>query len=64
MVLMARPTATPTPIPTRPWKCVHCCYVLGQIVNGVFCEGKYNKSSLPVVRECPACRRRNVKLAA
>lgn len=64
MVLMARPTATPTPIPTRPWRCIKCGYCLGQIANGVLHEGRINKSSLPVVRECPDCRRRNVKLAA
>lgn len=57
-----RPIVTTTP--TRLWKCVHCGRVLGQIVNGVFCEGKYNKSGFPVVRECPDCHRRNVKLVA
>ena len=64
VVRSERPPATPTPIPTRPWKCVHCGYFLGQIANGVLHEGRINKSPLPVVRECPDCRKRNVKLAA
>lgn len=63
MVMAARPTATPTPRRAL-FRCVHCGKVLGQIANGVLYEGEINKSALPVVRECPDCRRRNVKLAA
>ncbi len=63
MTMAARPTATPTPIRAL-FRCVHCGKVLGHIVNGVLHEGEVNKSGMPVVRRCPVCGRRNVKLAA
>jgi hypothetical protein len=64
MVLLMTDRPTATTKPTRLWKCVHCGHVLGQIANGVLHEGEVNKSALPVVRKCPGCGRRNVKLSA
>jgi len=62
---MARPT-TPQPAPGhgRTFRCVHCGRVLGHIVRGVLHERECDKSGFPVVRRCPDCGRRNVKLAA
>ena len=61
--MMARPT-TPQPGPVQAFRCVHCGRVLGQIAHGVLHERECDKSSLPVVRRCPDCGRRNVKFAA
>lgn len=64
MIAMVERQTVPPPTPSRVWRCLHCGSTLGQIVNGVLHEGRINKSGFPVVRECPDCRRRNVKLVA
>ncbi len=62
MIAMAEKQAPPTSI--RAWRCIHCGYVLGHIANGIFHEDDGDKSGFPIVRRCPDCHRRNVKLVA
>lgn len=44
------------------WKCPRCGRYLGRVVGTVFIEPNGDKSQMPVVRHCPKCKRRNVKV--
>ena len=65
-MLMAteRPTPTTAAQHTKKFRCRHCARVLGQIVGQSLHEENGAKSAFPVVRRCPDCGRRNVKVAA
>lgn len=55
----------PAPVPSatpQPWHC-RCGRYLGRWINGVLHEPGGAKSGCPVVRRCPSCGRRVVKLA-
>jgi hypothetical protein len=49
-------------IAARELRCLRCSHYFGRILDRVLHEANGNKSTLPVVRKCPMCGRRTVKL--
>jgi hypothetical protein len=47
---------------TRTFTCHHCHRYLGRILGRTLHEPNGNKSTLPVVRRCPDCGKRCVKM--
>lgn len=61
MATVAGQRATPRPA-AREWRCWYCWRLLGCLANGVLHEVDGTTSTPPIVRRCPDCHRRNVRL--
>lgn len=46
------------------WRCRRCARTLGHVAGRTLHEPNGDRSALPVVRRCPDCGARNVKLGA
>jgi rubredoxin len=62
LAAMEGPTVAERPATHRALRCLGCGHYFGRIVGRVLHEEGGNKSSLPVIRKCPVCGKRNVKI--
>lgn len=64
MVAAVHEPSTSTARPGEVWRCsgATCQRYLGTVQDGVLVEPNRNRSTLPAVRYCPKCGKRNIRL--